>query len=262
MHVIRAGWLDRLWTECAAPRDFWVKGSAVRGHRANAFASSQPDAAQRDALLRWLGHVNGCALYDLSSPDFAALVRTTLDRHNPGTGWRPFDVALWRVLFYAEALLSGPGSPGPDWDWERDYARFAHKVCVYSDGSMAAAAGGARWWVVGRRQRPPPPWCRRAFGLGLRPPPQRLHPRPQLRLRPRLRVRLRLRELWRGARSHSRRNAHLTPLLLAGTIQRLHPKLVRRILPFSGGGRAGICAGHIFYPRRGPPGIARRAADA
>ena len=98
MRVVRWGWLDALWRECAFPTEFFIKGSILRGRRADAnLAHVQDSPGWKDAQA-WLPHINGNALYRLGNPRFTSLVNDTMRRWDPNSGWKAFDTSLWRNL--------------------------------------------------------------------------------------------------------------------------------------------------------------------
>jgi hypothetical protein len=118
VRVIRPGWLDAIWKECAFPTEFYIKGSILRGRRCAACtmlllprihaASSRPRADPNlnyeqcssgwlDSLA-WIGHINGNGLYRLGNPHFHALINDTMKKWDPNTGWKAFDTSIWRNL--------------------------------------------------------------------------------------------------------------------------------------------------------------------
>jgi hypothetical protein len=122
VRVVRAGWLDALWLECATPPEFFWKGSILRGRRADPNLRARKYSEEWLHVNEWLPHINGNALYRLGSAEFTELVRETKLKYDPNSGWRPYDTSLWTNL------VSNYMQPDA---WPR-YQQYAHRI-VHSD---------------------------------------------------------------------------------------------------------------------------------
>ena len=124
--VIREGWLDHLWALSAFPTEFYIKGSILRGRRADAALRLPPGSANASAAAATMGHIDSCALYRLGNADFTRLVNETRAAHHPPSQPRsqavPFERSLWQHL--ASSFMSPARWPL--------YQRYAHRL-VYSE---------------------------------------------------------------------------------------------------------------------------------
>jgi hypothetical protein len=119
VRVVRAGWIDAIWKECAGA-EFYIKGSILRGRRADPNLNYDECTPGWVDSLAWLPHINGNGLYRLSSPHFLDLINDTIVKWDPNSGWKAFDTSLWRNLVSNYMV-----------NWA-NYQEYAHKI-IYSD---------------------------------------------------------------------------------------------------------------------------------
>ena len=98
VRVVRPGWLDAVWRECAFPTEFYIKGSILRGRRADGNLQYEECSSGWLDAQAWLGHINGNALYRLGNAHFTSLINDTRSKWDPNTGWKAFDTSIWRNL--------------------------------------------------------------------------------------------------------------------------------------------------------------------
>jgi len=92
LRPVRPLWVDAVFDAASpGPEGFWVRGSYYYGKGL--------DAATLNSHNRnWVGHINGNALYTLRDRDFHTFLELVREREPPTDYWRPFDVAMWKVL--------------------------------------------------------------------------------------------------------------------------------------------------------------------
>ena len=84
----RQNWLPRLYLQAFTGPSFWIKGSLQRG------------APDKDGFYAQADHINGNAIYNLSSPRFISFLQIVAKHFEaiPEDFLSSFDVAIWIVL--------------------------------------------------------------------------------------------------------------------------------------------------------------------
>jgi hypothetical protein len=90
---VRPLWLDAIANTAAqgGSDSFWVRGSHCHGKGLDSTVLYEENRS-------WVGHINGNAIYHLRDPEFHTFLRLVMERDPPTDYWRPFDIAIWKVL--------------------------------------------------------------------------------------------------------------------------------------------------------------------
>jgi hypothetical protein len=88
VHPCRQNWLSKLYLQAFTGPSFWIKGSLQRG------------APDKDGFYAQADHINGNAIYNLSSIRFLSFLQIVIKHFEaiPEDFLSSFDVAIWIVL--------------------------------------------------------------------------------------------------------------------------------------------------------------------